>query len=127
MLPVQTFTIFQVLLLSVHGAKARIMIAHFNQKTMKLDLKCSKFQQFDGFEARAGETGKKRHTSDRARPHDFNAKRDLFFRWLNPVCKGETFLKDSEDAPEVVKRKKKGKTRFVRRHVSAQSKCTQTS
>ena len=87
-------------MLSIHSTKARILIAHFNRKTRKIDLKCSKFEQFDGFGA------------DSKGPHDLEAKRDLLFRWANPVCKGNTFLEDSKDARALVLRGPKGSRRL---------------
>lgn len=50
--------------------KARIMIAHFNTNTMELDVKRSKFEQFNGFEAKED----KGNTGGRARPHNFETK-----------------------------------------------------
>ena len=111
-------------MLSVHGTKARIMIAHFNLDTMKLDLKCSKFQQFDGFEKIEG---KQEDTVVRMRPDDFNSKRDLFFRWLNPICKGDTYLIDSEEGPGFILEGKKGRKRLVPRKVPARSPSTDSS
>ncbi|KAF6227637.1 hypothetical protein HO173_012077 [Letharia columbiana] len=112
-----------VLLLSIHGTKARIMIAHFNMKRKTLDIKCSGFEQFDGFEAKEN-TGT---TDGCARPHDFEAKRDLFFRWLNPICQGDTYLKDSEDAPEMVLRGPKGRKRLVPRHLPPPSSSSEST
>lgn len=101
-------------MLSVHGTKARVMIANFNLDTMKLDLKCSKFQQCDGFERIKGEQevteqedseqkdSEQEDTVVRARPDDFNSKRDLFFGWLNPICKGDTYLVDAGEGPGMV-------------------------
>lgn len=87
------------------------MIAHFNLDTKRLDVKCSKFEQFDGFEAREDTSSK----DGRVRPHDFEAKRDLFFRWLNPTCQGNTYLEDTKDAQERVLRGPKGRKRLVPR------------
>lgn len=94
------------------------MIAHIDRATMALNVKCSKFEKFDGFAAREGEgdTG--------ARPCDFDARKDLFFRWLNPTCHGETFLEDSRDAPEMVMRGPKGRKRLVLRDPSPDSTST---
>lgn len=87
------------------------MIAHFNLETGGLDIKCSRFEQFDGFEAKE-DTGS---IDGRARPHEFETKRDMFFRWLNPICQGDTFLEDSKDAPELVLRGPKRRKRLVPR------------
>lgn len=119
-LPIQRLILSQVLLLSIHGSKARIIIAHIDRTTMTLDVKCSKFEQFDGFEARVGEG----NTEDRARPCDFKAKRDHFFRWLNPTCQGKTFLEDSKHAPEKVLRGPRGRKRLVLRDQSPASTST---
>lgn len=99
------------------------MIAHFNMNTMELDVKCSKFEQFDGFEAKED----KGNTGGRARPHNFEAKRDLFFRWLNPICQGNTFLEDSKDAPEFVLRGRKGRRRLVPRPLPSQLSSSESS
>lgn len=93
------------------------MIAHINRATMALNVKCSKFEKFDGFEAREEEGD----TEDCARPCDFDARKDLFFRWLNPTCHGETFLEDSRDALEMVMRGPKGQKRLVFRDRSPES------
>lgn len=90
------------------------MIAHIDRDNMRLTVKCSKFEQFNGFEAKAG----KGKTKNRARPRDFDAKRDLFFRWLNPTCHGETFLEDSKNAPDMVMRGPRGRKRLVLRDPS---------
>ena len=119
----QQLTLCKVLLLSIHGAKARIMIAHFNLNTNTLDVKCSKFEQFDGFEAKKG-TGSE---DGRVRPHDFEAKRDLFFRWLNPICQGDTYLEDTKDGQELVLRGPKGRKRLVPRTLPRQSSSTESS
>lgn len=111
-------------MLSVHGTKARIMIAHFNLDTMELDLKCSNFKQFDGFEKMKGQ---KEDIVVRVRHDDFSSTRDLFFRWLNPICKGDTYLKDSEEGPGMVLEGKKGRKQLVPRKVPAQSPSTDSS
>ena len=119
----QQLTLYKILLLSIHGAKARIMIAHFNLNTNTLDVKCSKFEQFDGFEAKEGTESE----DGRARPQDFEAKRDLFFRWLNPVCQGRTYLEDTKDGQELVLRGPKGTKRLVPRTLPRQSSSTESS
>ncbi len=99
------------------------MIAHFNLDTWEFDLKCSKFEQFDGFEAKEGEGSR----DGRARPHDFEAKRDLSFRWLNPVCQGKTYLEDTKDGEELVLRGPKGRKRLVPRSVPPKSTSSESS
>lgn len=116
-------TLDEILLLSIHGAKARIMIAHFNLETHTVDVKCSKFEQFDGFEAKEGTKSK----DGRARPQDFEAKRDLFVRWLNPICQGKTYLEDTKDGQELVLRGPKGRKRLVPRTLPPQSSSTESS
>ena len=116
-------TLYEILLLSIHGAKARIMIAHFNLDTHTVDVKCSKFEQFDGFEAKEGTESK----DGRARPQDFEAKRDLFVRWLNPICQGKTYLEDTKDGQELVLRGPKGRKRLVPRTLPRQSSSTESS
>lgn len=66
------------------------MIAYFNRSTKKIDVLCSRYEQFDGY--------------GRRHPDDLEAKRKLFFRWLNPVCVGDTFLPNSAEAPAKVLR-----------------------
>ena len=105
--------LLQVLLLSTHGCKARIIIAHFDVNTMQLDVKCSPLEQFNGFGQE--EDGEGHLTGGPSRPPDFEAKRDLFFRWLNPICQGDTYLKDSKGAPEMVLSGPRGRKRLVPR------------
>ena len=104
----------QVLLLSTYSCKARIIVAHFNINTMQLDVKCTPLEQFNGFGQE--EDGEGRPAGSPSRPQDFEAKRDLFCRWLNPICQGDTFLKDSVDAPEMVLRGPRGRKRLVQRN-----------
>ena len=88
------------------------MIAHFNLKEGTFDVKCSKFEQFDGFEVKENTGGEITGSRDnRVRPRDFEAKRDLFFRWLNPICQGDTYLEDTKDGQEMVMRGRKGRKR----------------
>ena len=99
------------------------MIAHFNLDTGELDLKCSKFEQFDGFEAKEGEGSR----NGRVRPHDFEEKRDLFFRWLNPICQGNTYLEDTKEGEELVLRGRKGRKRLVPRSKLPKSTSSESS
>ena len=100
------------------------MIAHFNLKEGSFDIKCSKFEQFDGFEAKEGNTGGR---DNRVRPQDFEAKRDLFFRWLNPICQGETYLEDTKDGQEMVMRGRKGRKRLRPRKLPPKSSSSESS
>ena len=92
------------------------MIAYFNLKETTFDIKCSKFEQFDGFEAKEN-TGR----DNRVRPADFEAKRDLFFRWLNPIYQGDTYLEYTKDGQEMVMRGKKGRKRLRPRKLPPKS------
>ena len=56
------------------------MIAHFDKEIRRIVIKCSPFYQFDGYWDQ----------DDATRPRDFDTVKDLFFRWLNPVCRGDT-------------------------------------
>ena len=85
------------------------MIAHFNPETKILHIKSSKFEQFNGFEKKEN-TGSK---DGRARPADFEAKRDLFFRWLNPICQGNTYLEDTKDGREFAMARRQGILKLV--------------
>ena len=100
------------------------MIAHFNLKEDTFDIKCSKFEQFDGFEAKEENTGGE---DNRVRPQDFEAKRDLFFRWLNPTCQGETYLEDTKDGQEMVMRGRKGRKRLRPRKLPPKSSNSESS
>lgn len=91
-------------MLSIHSSKARIMIAHFDRCNDRLVIKSSPYVQFDGYGA-AGET----------RPKDFDKQKDLFFRWMNPICHGNTYIEDPEYGPELVMRKIKWRKRMVER------------
>ena len=100
------------------------MIAHFNLKESTFNIKCSKFEQFDGFEAKEENIGGR---DNRVRPQDFEAKRDLFFRWLNPICQGETYLEDTKDGQEMVMRGRKGRKRLRPRKLPTKSLSPQPS
>ena len=93
------------------------MIAHFNLSTDTFEIKCSKYQQFDGFEVKENIGNQ----VSRTRPHDFEAKRDLFFRWINPTCQGDTYLEDTKDGAELIQRKRKGRKRLVPRNLPPKS------
>ena len=90
------------MMLSIHSYKARIMTAHIDPTTMKVQIRSSKLVQFDGF------------ISEDERPRDLEKTRNLFFRWLNPVCLGTTELEDSRNAPERVLRGAPGRFIFKR-------------
>ena len=99
------------------------MIAHFNLVEGSFDVKCSKFEQFDGFEAKENTGGR----DSRVRPKDFEAKRDLFFRWLNPICQGKTYLEDTKDGQEMVMRGRKGRKRLRPRKLPPKSSSSESS
>ena len=101
------------------------MIAYFNLKEGTFDVKCSKFEKFDGFEAKENIAGGGR--DNRVRPHDFEAKRDLFFRWLNPICQGDTYLEDTKDGQEMVMRGRKGRKRMRPRKLPPKSSSSKSS
>ena len=84
------------MMLAIHGYKARIVTANINPKSGKVYIRCSSLVQFDGFK------------SPDERPETLIKTRDHFFRWLNPICQGETELEDSKNAPELVLRRKPG-------------------
>lgn len=89
------------------------MIPYFNRTTRKIDVLCSKYEQFDGHGSR--------------RPHDLEVKKELLFRWLNPVCVSDTFLPDSADAPAKVLRWRRGAQRLVRRRPQSDTSSTESS
>ena len=99
------------------------MIAHFNLSTDTFDIKCSKFEQFDGFEVKE-KIGDK---VGRVRPYNFEATRDLFFRWINPACQGDTYLKDTKDGEELIERKRKGRKRQVPRKLQPKPSNSESS
>ena len=120
------------------------MIAHFNVKEGRFDIKCSKFEQFDGFEAKENTEDRDENTegrdentegrdentegrNNRVRPQDFEAKRDLFFRWVNPICQGGTYLEDTKDGQEMVMRGRKGRKRLRPRKLPPKSSSSQSS
>lgn len=104
-------------MLSIHSTKARIMIAHYDTASDQLVIKHSPYVQFDGYGAANSEK----------RPKDFDTQKDLFFRWINPVCQGNTYVDDPDYGPEMVMRKIKGRRYLVERVVKSRSNSTTSS
>ena len=88
------------------------MVAHFNIATEELINKCSPYTQFDGYEAAS--TGEPTMT----KPVDFDIKKELFLRWLNPVCQGDTLIRDPNLGPEYIVRVRRGVRKLVGKKTS---------
>ena len=85
----------QIMMLSIHSNKARIMTANVDPSNERVYIKYSKLVQFDGFREKE------------KRLDNIIRDRDHFFRWLNPICSGGTELEDSKNAEELVLRTNK--------------------